>query len=741
MMPKCPMPDKGESKQAYLSRCVRQCVDGGMGDADAFSACTLEAQSHNLSMETETQHFSGEVTLLADTPASEPSTEPSGAPATPATPAMKDAAKPRRFSILAHTGQIVDRWFGRMVFDLEGMRVEKTSIPALRDHEAGRIVGYTDSHSKNKAGLLLHGVVSQSTADGREVLALAEEGFPWQASIGVKSESITELKAGASMEVNGVTVEGPLYVVTQSTVQEISFCPLGADNNTAAIVMAGKEHMTMPDTIPAVAATDATRPQPQPAPTAVPAADVNLSAQPAVHLAGQPTPSTPSTPSAVQWAQQAVEQERLRTSAILALCTTHKLGDKAQGFIAQGLSLDQVREQVLNALATQPGGEPVGSVNVGHMTLGMAEGDKFRALAAEGIAMSMGLKVEKPQEGARQFMGLGLFDMARLALDRAGISTMGLSRQDVATALFSREHRLSASVADFSAVFMDVANKRLMQAYAEAGRTYDPWTTRVNARDFREMHGISLSEAPNLDKVGENEEYKTGSLKDGKTAYRVYKYGKILSISWEMIVNDDLNAFARIPAMLGAATARTFSDVVYGVLVDNKPMSDGKAIFGTDHKNLVSPASGITNEGLNAARLLMRMQTGMKGARLNLSPAFLLLPPSLENTALVLLKSAALPKEGMSAGVYNPWGDSRITPIVEQRLEPDALNSAKPWYLTAAPNAVSTIDVAYLDGRDSPDIIEHMDFNVDAFSYKARACIGAAAVDHRGLVKNPGVNS
>lgn len=37
---------------------------------------------------------------------------------------------------------------------------------------------------------------------------------------------------------------------------------------------------------------------------------------------------------------------------------------------------------------------------------------------------------------------------------------------------------------------------------------------------------------------------------------------------------------------------------------------------------------------------------------MNLSPAFLLVPTDLENDALVLLRSAALPKENMSAGVF-----------------------------------------------------------------------------------------
>ena len=96
----------------------------------------------------------------------------------------------------------------------------------------------------------------------------------------------------------------------------------------------------------------------------------------------------------------------------------------------------------------------------------------------------------------------------------------------------------------------------LLAGYAESPRTYEPFVNTVNANDFKELYGISLSAAGDLQKIKENEEYPRGSLTDSKVNYHVEKYGKTLGISYEMIVNDDLSAFMRMPASSGAAVAR-----------------------------------------------------------------------------------------------------------------------------------------------------------------------------------------
>ena len=71
-------------------------------------------------------------------------------------------------------------------------------IQVLRNHDGERIVGH--GVATVAAGKLsLEGVVSSSSADANEVVTLAANGFPWQASIGaepIKVEFPTEQPRG-----------------------------------------------------------------------------------------------------------------------------------------------------------------------------------------------------------------------------------------------------------------------------------------------------------------------------------------------------------------------------------------------------------------------------------------------------------------------------------------------------------------------------------------------------------------
>lgn len=145
--------------------------------------------------------------------------------------------KQRTFTMSAYTGAVVNRWWGRLVIDLAGMTVPKQSLPILRNHNPDRIVGFSQKVSVEK-GVMIEGVLSSVTADGKEVAALSDEDFPWQASIGIDFKSIEHLREGATATVNGQTITGPCEIARQSVLKESSFVPLGADSNTSSQVLA-----------------------------------------------------------------------------------------------------------------------------------------------------------------------------------------------------------------------------------------------------------------------------------------------------------------------------------------------------------------------------------------------------------------------------------------------------------------------------------------------------------------------
>lgn len=744
---------KGESKQSFLRRCVAEQRAAGASDVKAMSTCAGQWKAEMADADEGFVRLRGTVSILA---------------ADDAPDATDTADKPRRFAMLAYTGKIIDWGWWRFIIDLKGISA-KAEFPALREHERDRVVGTNDEWKTDANGLHVMGRFSKVTADALEVLGLAEEGFPWQTSVGIWPVETEFLEAGKSRKVNGQTVDGPCEIWTKSDVREVSFVSLGADDDTAAIVMTGDAANHTEDVMNKKLRAmlvrmglkkDATESEAQAFLAAMGERGKALSASfdnepgddatpngdgghPGVQLAapgGGPAPApapaslgAPGNPAPVDVdasVRAALKAENDRRDGIKAF--TRKLGlpvELGDEHEQKGTSLAAYKEIAMDkALAANP--------RLAGFESGTDESDKFRPLAAEGIYLRAGGKVEKPQDGAREFRGMSMIGLARLCLERAGKTVRGLSDAEVAKMIMQPNLRLTApSVSDFASVFMDVANKRLLAAYNEAPATWRSWVNVVTASDFKTMYGISLSEAPTVALVNELGEYKETKLSDSQESYTVGKYGMIMGLSWEMIVNDDLRAFARLPQLMGASVRRKQADVIYALLTSNPTMNDNKALFHADRGNLEGTTkTAPTSASLSAARTAMRKFKGPKGAVLDIQPRTILIPLELETSTEILLRSAALPQAEMSAGVHNPWAN-RLQPIAEPRL---SANSATAWYVVGDPSQIDTIEVAFLDGREEPEVFEDEKFEVDAIRYKVRNVFGAGVMNWRGFYKNPG---
>ena len=67
----------------------------------------------------------------------------------------------------------------------------------------------------------------------------------------------------------------------------------------------------------------------------------------------------------------------------------------------------------------------------------------------------------------------------------------------------------------------------------------------------------------------EHGEYTEGPMDEDSTSYRIAKFGRIVSLTWETLVNDDLSAFLRVQPALGRAARRVEADTVYALFALN----------------------------------------------------------------------------------------------------------------------------------------------------------------------------
>lgn len=158
-------------------------------------------------------------------------------------PSDGKAEQRRRFSMVVHTGQPVNTWWGKLVVELGGVEFEQ-QVPALLDHDTGQRVGYTTKISLADEGLVAEGVMLSNDA-AKTVLADADEGYPWQASCYLEATRIEEVRDGVDTEVNGRKLTGPLIVFRACVMREVTFTALGADSKTRAEALAAGKQLSV----------------------------------------------------------------------------------------------------------------------------------------------------------------------------------------------------------------------------------------------------------------------------------------------------------------------------------------------------------------------------------------------------------------------------------------------------------------------------------------------------------------
>ena len=403
-------------------------------------------------------------------------------------------------------------------------------------------------------------------------------------------------------------------------------------------------------------------------------------------------------------------------------------------------SVDTMRKLVIAKMA-----EKNGIVQIQGGNRGASVGDGPRDLMRTHMEEALGHRVnvipaEKLSDGARQYRGLSLRDMARECLEaaRPGV-TRGMTPREVAQnalnigQVFDGSRQQSTS--DFPLILGNVINRVLRAEYAEQTSSWKMFSRQKNATDFKAMTMVQMSEAEGLDKVNEGGEYKRTKFTETGDTHRVIKYGKIFSITWEAIVNDDLSAFTEVLPKMVQAAYRTQDDIVWDLILggsgnNGQTMYDNVQLFNSAHANLATGAA-ISIDSIGLMRALMRRQKGIGGkSRLNIEPSFMLVGPSNEQLAWQYSKQNYIPTE---ADKQNPWAGTMKT-IVESRFDDYDANS---WLMVADPRKMETMIHSYLEGEGEMFTEQRVGFDIDGLEIKLRMVFGAKVTDWKGWAKNP----
>lgn len=644
--------------------------------------------------------------------------------------------KARTVDVVWTTGAKVRRydWWNDEVYE-EELVVSREAINMAR-FEAGT-VQVLDGHRTYGGVSAILGVADRGWVENGQGLAkLRLSGRDEVAGIvsDIQAGIIRSISFGYSVQRYEITrakdrTDGgklPLYRAVEWTPQEISFVTVPAD----ADAHVRSQQRSQGDKSPCEFIRAAAHPK-----GARSMDDENAGgANPATPAATTQPPAVDVQAERSAAADEARTAERTRIAEITALCTKLRMPEKAEQFVKAGATVEQARAAVLEEIAARDVAAG-GHRNVSVETVSDETATRMQGLE-EAIAHRVNPAVKLGDNG-RQYRGMSLLEMGREHLERSGVSTRGLSKLELATRMLSFRSGGMMTTSDFANLFANVAGKRLRQAYDENNASFRAWARRApNLPDFKPISVVQLGAAPDLLQVNEHGEFKYGSMTDGAVTYQALTYGRMVSLSRQALVNDDLRSFDRLVSAFGSSAARLENRLVYAILTANANMPDGVAMFHATHGNLGTGApSALQLSALTAARTAMRLQKGLQSEELNITPQHLIVPAALEQTAYQLTSANYVPATQANVSEFRAGGKTAVTPVVEALLD---ANSATAWYLAADNGAVDTVEYAYVDGSEGPVIESEVGFEVDGITYKCREDFAAKAIDHRGLYKANG---
>lgn len=297
---------------------------------------------------------------------------------------------------------------------------------------------------------------------------------------------------------------------------------------------------------------------------------------------------------------------------------------------------------------------------------------------------------------------------------------------------------VGVSTINVTGILSNIANKFLTTAFLFTEQAWRSIAQIRSAADFKQMTTYRLTGANKFEKIPPGGEIKHGTLGELSYTNQIETWGKMLGIDRRDIINDDLGAISGATQDLARGAGDSLNEVFWTEFLDDD------AFFPTD-KSLGnyddgSPDSVLSLAGLENADNIFAQQTKPDLTPLGVMPEILLVPRGLRTTAMTLMSATGL--TGVSGSLalnQNPWA-GMYTVVSSLYLAKAALGgSATAWYLLANPGNIAVIQVAFLNGRETP-IVETADFDFDRLGLAMRAYMdfGVAKQEHRAGLKMAG---
>jgi hypothetical protein len=315
------------------------------------------------------------------------------------------------------------------------------------------------------------------------------------------------------------------------------------------------------------------------------------------------------------------------------------------------------------------------------------------------------------------------------------------------------------TTSDFPYLFGQILDRQLLANYRSVQSDWRSYVRVSSVADFNTVRREKLRGLDNqLAKVVEKGEYLASKPTNSRYTYSLAKYGRQFDISWESIINDSLGAFGDIPTRFATAAIRTEERFVTG-LYAVAGGTGNTALYGA---TITDDGQAITNKGslplsitnLETTLGLMQNQTDPNGEPIGITARHLVVPPQLELSARSILSSTIKQYSEGAAGTPTPYPTVNVLPQlgIQLHVNPflpiiDTTKGTTGWYLFADPSEGASLEVGFLRGHETPEIVMKNsdkvsvgggvvspfegDFATDNIFYRVRHVIGGGQLDPR----------
>ncbi len=620
--------------------------------------------------------------------------------------------------VTANPVMVLDRNLWELVDEI--LMIDGMEIPGNRQ------VPFLDNHNRYETADVLGSVREIKTGDGtatgtihfstlaEDQWTLAKERHLTDVSAGyrVDPNSSIYIERGQKATVNGKEIknngERTLVIRNKWRLQEVSATPIGADEDTKMRkkenIISNKGDGDMPEE---AKKTTEQRTEPATVEVKVPPTEEEIRAK-ARELAERSTAAKTDFDARAKLMGITEEETRKITEGVdffkpdaVERATTKLFELKAQ----------KDKEELTPAPETRVTSDAM---------------DNFRKVATNSLLQTGGIQLTEEDAGEirkSEFGGLTLHNAMRAYLTLNGVSNAGwmnAGRMIEKCNEIQRSH--SVTTGDLSNVFLDAANKAMGIGYTEVNTTHELLTGSDTAKDFQTKNVISITNLGDLEELKVGEGFPHTFLADSKETVALKLYGLAIGIDWRALINDDMNALAGIPRMLGQSTRRKeellFWTFFYGTNMVGPTMGeDSKEMFHADHSNFVASESGAapTTTTLTAGKRAMMKQTlkapddRAETQYTNIPPKFLIAHSYLMQDVEQRIKAQVDIDSAATNATYTPNMSfiGGLVPVFAPYLDAKMDAATTPhygWYLMGDPRQMPAVNKVKLRGYETPTI-------------------------------------